>query len=114
MKSLLIDAALKEIGPTTARLCNAPSKKYLINTRIDQPLDWDPILSFCRNPCQSQDSYQNQLFGIRACVNNINDYCNIIVSRYFTKNIGLRGIPGGGKTFHCIYCILYIISLGLK
>lgn len=70
----LIDAALKEIGSTTDRLCNVPAKEDLLNTRINQPLYWDPIERFCRNSCQYQDSYHAQLFVIRICVNTINEY----------------------------------------
>ncbi len=53
LKSSLIDAALKEIGPTTARLCNVPSKNELMRSSLDQPLQWDPVESFCKNPLQS-------------------------------------------------------------
>lgn len=70
----LIDAALKETGSTTARLCNVPAKEDLLNTRINQPLEWDPIELFCRNSFQSQNSYHKQLFAIRICVNTINEY----------------------------------------
>ena len=59
LKSSLIDAALQEIAPTTIRLCNVPSKDSLINTRLDQPLCWDPVKSFRRNPYQSQASLKS-------------------------------------------------------
>ena len=32
----------------------------------------------------------------------------------YTKNVGICGFPGGGKTWCMIYCILYDLSKGLK
>ena len=104
LKSSLIDAALQEIGPTTIRLCNVPSKDSLINTRLDWPLRWDPVESFCRNPCQSQASFEEQLFTIRTCVDTINDYCDVMNSRSYTKILVLEGFQVEVK--HSVVCII--------
>ena len=32
----------------------------------------------------------------------------------YTKNVGIRGIPGGGKTFCGMFCLIYTIAKGLK
>ena len=77
-------------------------------------MNWDPVASFCRNPCQSQESFEEQQFAIKKCVETINEYCDVMRSKSFTKNIGIRGMPGGGKTYCGMYCLLYVISLGLK
>eukprot|EP00957_Ditylum_brightwellii_P188174 14325416-Ditylum_brightwellii.AAC.1 len=95
LKSSLTNAAIKENGPTTIRLCNAPSKDALMNTCLDQPLHWNPVKSFCRNPCQSQANFEDQLLAIRTCVDTINDYCDVMNRRSFTKNISIKVIPGG-------------------
>ena len=114
LKSSLIDAALNEIGITTALCCNIPSKFELMNATLEAPVVWDPVSSYRRNPVQSQESYEEQCFAIKTCIDTINEYCNIMTSTSYTKNIGIRGIPGSGKTFCNLYCMLYIISLGLK
>ena len=38
----------------------------------------------------------------------------LILQYSYTKNVGICGFPGGGKTWCMIYCILYAISKGLK
>ena len=114
LKSSLIDATVSEMGIITALLYNIPTKNDLMNASLENPVIWDPIRSYQKNPSQSQESYEEQLFAIKTCIDTINDYRSVISSSSYTKNIGIRGIPGSGKTFCSIYCMIYIISLGLK
>lgn len=108
----IVQAALREIGDAATR-CSVPSAESLENASYDEPLDWDPVNSFIRSPNQSEESFSEQLFAIRTCVESINSYIDVMNTKY-TKNVIIAGFPGGGKTFVLMYVVLYARSRGLN
>ena len=63
---------------------------------------------------QVEDSFQEQKLAITTCIDAIDQYRDLLSSGTYTKNVGIRGFPGGGKTWCMQYCQLYAISKGLK
>ena len=51
---------------------------------------------------------------ITTCIYDIDSYRCLISQDLHTKNFGIRGFPGGGKTCCMMYCILYDIQKWLK
>ena len=110
IKSNLINAAFEEIGSQSIELLQIPSKEDLNNASHTNPLDWDPIATFSQSPTQSVESFYEQKLVLKSCVETIDSYQNLH-SKY-TKNIGIRGSPGGGKTWCMMNILLYAISKG--
>ena len=112
LKTGLIEAAFEELGEESIRRCRIPSKENLLNATAQNPLGWDPVESFHQNALQSQDSFNEQKFAIQTVVETINSYRDFTHQTTYTKNVGIRGIPGGGKTWCMIYMLLYAIAQG--
>ena len=74
------------------------SKYELLDASPDEPLLWDPVDSFSKSQLQS-DFFHEQKSEIKTCVYAIYKYCNILTNGTFTKNVGIPGIPGEGKTW---------------
>ena len=68
--------------------------------------------SFHRNSLQSQNSFNEKKFAIKTVVDTINAYRDITHQTTYTKNVGIRGSPGGGKTWCMMYMLLYAIAQG--
>ena len=113
IKLNLIDAAFNEIGEDGLERCMVPSKEDLIGATLSNNLNWDPVISFKKSVNQSEDSFMEQKLAIETCTNAIDNYRNVISQGTYTKNVGIRGIPGGGKTWCMMYISLYAISKGL-
>ena len=111
LKEDLINAAFRELKDAVAR-CNIPSLDVLMETTLENQVNWDPVSNFQQSELQSNDSYREQLFAIKNCVKSIDDYMNVMKSTY-TKNVMIVGFPGGGKTFIMMYVLIYAISKGL-
>ena len=58
---------------------------------------WDPIVLFQKSPSQSEESFQEQKLAIEVTCSAITKYTNVSVAVSQTKNVGIRGFPGGGK-----------------
>ena len=69
---------------------------------------------FSRNVNQSEASFQEQKFVIQCCTETIDRYLDLWQQKTYTKNIGIRGVFGGGKTWCAMYSTLYAISQGLN
>ena len=113
IKSNAIDACLKEVRDMT-NIFSIPTKQELLEASTDNELTWNAIRSFRKNPIQPEDSYQEQKLAITTCIDAIDQYRDPLSSDTYTKNVGIRGFPGGGKTWCMQYCQLYAISKGLK
>lgn len=106
----VLDAALQEIGvDLSSRL---PSKSDILNATKSNPCLYDPCECFERFPNQSDESYLEQSLAVKTCCDAINQYCNVS-NLTVPKNVGVRGFPGGGKTFCSMYSMIYAISCGL-
>lgn len=113
MKLKLGTAVLKEIGHhSTSEII--PNVQDIMAASKNNPMEWNPIQCHIQNPIQSNESYVEQQLAIRITVEAIDDYCSLSGNRLSTKNIGIRGFPGGGKTWCSMYCILYALSKGLN
>ena len=112
LKTDLIEAAFEEQGEESIRYCRIPSKENLLNATAQNPLGWDPVESFHQNALQSQDSFNEQKFAIQTVVETINSYRDFTHQTTYTKNVGIRGSPGGGKTWCMMYMLLYAIAQG--
>ena len=51
-----------------------PPLNELLNTTIDEHLDWDPVVNIRKTPTQTDASYEEQMFVIKVCVGSINSY----------------------------------------
>ena len=111
-RSKLIDAALKELA-NAVNDCNIPVKEDLELCTKEAPFDWDAVQSYSRNQSQSIDSFNEQKLAIQICVDAIDSYCNILTQDVYTKNVGIRGFPGSGKTWIMLYVAMYCVSRGL-
>ena len=60
------------------------------------------------------EKIQEQQLVIQMIVEAIDTYINVINQSKYTKILGIRGYPDGGKTWCMMYCILYVMSKGLK
>ena len=81
---------------------------------IDASHQWDPVLCHTQNPIQSDASFAEQQIAIKVATGAIDRYASVEHSHLSTKNIGIRGFPGGGKTWCAMYCLLYALSKGLN
>ena len=62
---------------------------------------------------QSDASFTEQKLAVKTCGDAIDKYANVIGQTSLTKNIGIRGFPGSGKTWCSLYIALYAMSKGL-
>ena len=69
--------------------------------------------NFTKSPQQSDESYKEQLFAIKVCVESINSYLDVM-NTLFVKNIIIAGFPGGGKTFIMMYIVIHGQCKGLN
>ena len=107
----VICAAIREIGDAYER-CNVPSLDDLMTATKDSPLNWDAITNFSKSPVQSMESYEEQLFAVKICIESIDKYGSVMNTEH-VKNIIIAGFPGGGKTFLMMYVVIYARSKGL-
>lgn len=114
VKMILIKAVLEEIGEATIENCRVPSIDALEECSKEAPLEWNAYTAFSKYHGQSDDSFREQEFAIRKCVESINKYTNLWELDTFTKNVGIRGFPGSGKTWCALYISLYALSKGLN
>ena len=75
-----------------------PPLDELLNSTIDEPLDWYPILNFRNNPTQADASNEEKRFKIKVCVESINSYLDFM-NTGFVKNIIIAGFTSGEKEF---------------
>ena len=113
VKRNVIDACLKEVDFAVVD-CNIPSKEELMAATISEPIEWDAIESHTKFVNQSEESYQEQSLAITTCIDAIDCYRDTLSQGSYTKNVGIRGFPGGGKTWCMTYCALYAVSKGLR
>ena len=78
--------------------CQIPPHDELLNATINEPLDCDMVVNSRKTPTQTDDSYEEQVFAIKVCVESINSYLDFM-NTSFVKNIIIAGFPGGGKHF---------------
>ena len=78
-------------------LYEVPTKEELIGASPTYPLEWDLVASFSKSPMQSVASFEEQKIAIETCVDAIDSYRNLMDQNSYTKNVGIRGSPGGGK-----------------
>ena len=112
LKATFVDAINMELRDSV-NSCNLPSKADVMNATKSSPLNWDAYLSFKKNSNQSHESYLEQQLGIRVGTDAIDKYC-AVDNLSFTKNVGLRGFPGSGKTWCSLYLAMYALSKGLN
>lgn len=110
-KRCLVYAAFKELGAEVTQ--QMPTQEELLNATKENPVVWDPIAAFKKSPNQSEESYAEQKLAIEVAVASIKKAQSLADSHRITKNIGIRGFPGGGKTFCALYMTMYAISQGL-
>ena len=113
IKSQLILAAFHELGEDTLERCSVPTEQGLLDTTIVPQIQWNPVESFSKSNIQSEESFEEQKIAIHVCVKAINQYQAMSNNGSYVKNVGIRGIPGGGKTWCMMYVMLYAISKGL-
>ena len=113
MRSKVAKAVIKEVGEHSTQ-GTIPSYEDLMSATKDSPFEWDPVACHCKNDIQSDESYAEQQLAIRLTTNAIDRYTSLSSNHLSTKNIGIRGFPGGGKTWCSMYCILYALSKGLN
>lgn len=113
LRKSLIEAAKKEINDTENNY-NIPAKADLLQATKENALDWNPISNFKYIEGRSRESYNEQRHAIVECVKSIDKHANIFNSTSYTKNSGIRGFPGAGKTWCMMYLALYAASKGLK
>ena len=54
LRANMIEAQLKEIGPSSANMCGVPSKDELLQASPDEPLGWYPVGSYSKSQLQSE------------------------------------------------------------
>ena len=113
IKSNVVDAGLKEVE-LAVDACNIPTKEEMMGATVSDPLDWDAITLHSKFANQSEESYEEQHLAIQTCIGAIDSYRLTLFQDTYTKNVGIRGFPGGGKTWCMIYCALYAVSKGLR
>ena len=111
LKSIFVDAINMELKDCIES-CHVPSKIDIMNATKSDPLDWDAYSSLTKNDNQSEESFTEQKLGIRVATKAIDKYCDVGNLTY-TKNVGLRGFPGSGKTWCSLYVAMYALSKGL-
>jgi hypothetical protein len=113
LKNTFIDAIHEELTPITFELCSIPSKATILSASKSLPMNWDAVDKFTRNPIQSEDSFEEQRTAINVACSQIDKYINPGNQTVFTKNVGIRGFPGSGKTWCSLYIAIYGLSKGL-
>ena len=113
MKLTFIDAIHKELEPSTSTRCDIPSKDAILASTKSKPLTWKAYRNFKQSSVQSSHLFEKQRRAIKLCCHQIDKYCNLSYQNTFTKNIGIRGFPGSGKTWCSLYASLYALSKGL-
>ena len=83
-----------------------------MNATKTNPFNWDAYTSLRKNNNQSEESFNEQRLGICVATKAIDKYC-YIGNLTYTKNVGLRGFPGSGKTWCSLYIAMYALSKGL-
>ena len=81
---------------------------------VSDPLDWDVITLHSKFASQSEESYEEQHLAIQTSIGAIDSHRLTLFQDAYTKNVGIRGFPGGGKIWCMIYCALYAVSKGLR
>lgn len=114
LKSDIIEAAFEEISETMVEKCGVPAKDELLSATLSNPLEWDAVESMSKYDQQSQESYEEQKIAVMTAVDAIDSITDFTRQSSFTKHVGIRGFPGGGKTWCMMYCVLYAISKGLR
>ena len=104
MKSTFIDAIHEELHSSTINRCNIPSKDEILSSTKSNPLDWGAYDNFVQSPVQSIPSLEEQKLAIKKCCQKIDKHYNLSCQHALTKNIGIRGFPGSGKTW-CSLCV---------
>ena len=112
-KEKLTKAVFKEVGDFSTQ-GSFPTVDDVMNASKSSPYEWDPVACHKKNPIQSMESYEEQQLAIKLTTRAIDRYTSFSSNHLCTKNIGIRGFPGGGKTWCSMYCILYALSKGLN
>ena len=89
-------------------LNRSQKENYFLIIYNGMKLIYWPVISY------NLKKYLKKKSNITTCVDAIDSYRCLILQDSYTKNVRIRGFPGGGKTWCMIYCILYSISKGLK
>ena len=89
----MVQSEVFELGDAHCR-CQFTPLDELLNSTIYEPLDWDPLVNFRKNPTKTDASYKEHTPPIKACVESINSYLDLI-NTGFVKNIIIAGFPGG-------------------
>jgi predicted GIY-YIG superfamily endonuclease len=113
-KEVLINAIVEEIGQTTIERCQVPCIEQLKLATKSSPVQWNASECLRRNGNQSLESFEEQTFTIKTCTKAIDKYIDLWEQKSYTKNIGIRGVPGGGKTWCAMYSTLYALAKGLN
>ena len=95
MREKLAKAVIKEVGQQSTS-GTLPSYDEITNATKEEPIDWDPVASHTQNAIQSEESYREQHYAITWTARAIDRYCSLSSSDLNTKNVGIRGFPGGG------------------
>ena len=112
IKKTFIEAISLELGSSYDD-CNIPPKEQIINASKAFPLHWNALESFRQSNVQSDSSFDEQKKAIEVSCSAIDKYIDMNDQLTFTKNVGIRGFPGSGKTFCSLYIALYALSKGL-
>ena len=111
-RRITLESVVRELGLEAAQ--NLPNVEEVMIATKENPVRWDPIESFKKSSRQSEESYKEQKFAIQHTVDAIDRYKNLYSENRVIKSIGIRGFPGGGKTWCSMYCLLYALSSGLS
>ena len=112
LKRNFIEAIKLELGEFYTS-CNVPTKEEILNASEASPIHWNALDNFSKSNSQSEESFKEQKMAIQIACNAIDKYLDMDDQCTFTKNIGIRGFPGSGKTFCSLYIALYGLSKGL-
>lgn len=93
---------------------NIPEPSVIEVATRESPITWNPIDSFQKSDNQSELSFQEQKLALKICKQAIDYYLNIFDQYKYTKNIGIRGFPGSGKTYCMQYMAFYCLCQGLN
>ena len=110
---ILAKAILREIGQDMIDKCNVPCEEEFETCTKTNQLAWNALDQFKKNSGQSEANFVEQRFAIKICSETVDKYINLWDLKTLTKNIGIRGFPGSGKTWCSLYCALYAMSKGL-
>ena len=113
-KEILIKAIVEEIGEVTVQTCQVPSIEELQHAKKSAPIQWNASECLVKNSNQSEQSFDEQIFAVKICTEALDSYIDLWEQKCYTKNICIRGVPGGGKTWCAMYCTLYALSKGLN